>query len=308
MPASRESSVAGAARRRPGAGAGRATERLERLRRRGSRGGIPRQQPGDEGSRRRGSVRHDVRERGRVLVCAAQPDREPVVALERGPAGEQREQDAAERVQVGGGLAVGAARLLGRPVLGCPEQHPLRGHARGGAREPRQPEIRDDDASSRRLDQHVRGRQVTMDDAALVRVGERSSDRPRHRPCLLPRERPAPGELRQAGSLHELHDEERRLAVLAVVVEAHHVLVLERGQHPSLTRESAPQVGVLRDPRMQQLDGHVAVEPLVARPPDRAHAATADAGAQHIAPGKKVCHRGPSLRPRSCPASGAAEL
>ena len=185
--------AAGAARRGPGAGVGRATERLEHLGRRGSRDRIPREQPGDERGRRRGSIRHDVRERGCVLVRAAQADREPVVALERRPAGEQREQDAAERVQVGGGLAVGAACLLGRPVLGGAEQHPACGHARGGAGEARQPEVGDDDASSRRLDQHVRGRQVAMDDAAFVRVGERRTRSAAPAPVPPPTRASGPG-------------------------------------------------------------------------------------------------------------------
>ena len=65
----------------------------------------------------------------------------------------------------------------------------------------------------------------------------------------------------EACSLHELHDEERRLTVLAVVVEAHDVLVLERGEHTRLTGETAAQLDILGDPGVQQLDRHVAPQP-----------------------------------------------
>ena len=49
-------------------------------------------------------------QRGSVAVV---PDGEPVVALERGPSGEQPEEQAAERVHVGRGVALAAHRLLG---------------------------------------------------------------------------------------------------------------------------------------------------------------------------------------------------
>ena len=42
---------------------------------------------------------------------------------------------------------------------------------------PGEPEVGDDDAARRTLDQHVPGREVAMDDPAGVRVGERRRDR-----------------------------------------------------------------------------------------------------------------------------------
>ena len=82
---------------------------------------------------------------------------------------------------------------------------------------------------------------------------------------------------REVRPVDELHHEERRLAVLAVVVEAHDVLVHERRQHARLAREPAPELEILGDPGVEQLDRDVAAQAAVASAPDRAHAPLADA-------------------------------
>ena len=79
-----------------------------------------------------------------------------------------------------------AARLLGRPVLGRPEQHSLGRDARRRAGDPREAEVGDDDAAGRALDQDVAGREVAMDDPAGMRVGERRRDRQRDLGRLRP--------------------------------------------------------------------------------------------------------------------------
>ena len=117
--------------------------------------GIGREQGVDERRRLRRSVRHAGEQRRSGLVGPPQPDRQPVVALERGAPRQQPEEQAAERVHVGGGLAVGASCLLGRPVLGCPEQHALGRDAGRRACDPREAEVGDDDAPGGALDQDV---------------------------------------------------------------------------------------------------------------------------------------------------------
>ena len=124
-----------------------------------------------------------------------------------------------------------------------------------------------------------------MDDPPGVRVRERRGDRTRDFGSLLPRPGPTRRDVAEARSLDVLHDEERRLAVLAVVVEPNDVLVLERSEDARLTCEPAPQLGILRDPGVQQLDRDVSVQAAVAGAPDRSHAASADASAQLVAGG-----------------------
>ena len=130
-----------------------------------------------------------------------------------------------------------------------------------------------------------------MDDPAGVRVRERRRDRHRDLDDLRPGEAALARDLGEVRALDELHHEERRLAVLAVVVEADDVLVLERGQNARLTRESPSQLLVLGDPRVQELDRDIAPETAVARPPDRAHAALADARTQLVPAGDQLVHR-----------------
>ena len=140
------------------------------------------------------------------------------------------------------------------------------------------------------------GREVAVDDPAGVRVGERRRDRAGDLGSLLPAEGPAARDLAEARSLDELHHEKRRLAVLAVVVEAHDVLVLERGENARLARETPPELGILGDPGVEQLDRDVAPQAAVMGAPDGSHASLADASTQLVAAGDEVGHTRESAR------------
>ena len=70
---------------------------------------------------------------------------------------------------------------------------------------------------------------------------------------------------------------------LGDVVEPHHVWVLEACEQRGLVLEPAPQLGIVGDPRVQDLDRDVTAETFVPGTPDDAHAATADHGEQAIA-------------------------
>ncbi len=111
--------------------------------------------------------------------------------------------------------------------------------------------------------------------------------------------------VREVGPLHVLHDEEEVVAVAPRVVDGDEPGVVDLRGDPALPDEPAAQLvggvaaGGPGDPvRAQQLHGDAAVEPLVVRGPDLAHAALAEDGGQLVPPGDDpAAHRpSPSLR------------
>ena len=70
------------------------------------------------------------------------------------------------------------------------------------------------------------------------------------------------------------------------------MLVLERRQHAGLAREAAPELGILGDPGVEQLDRDIAAETAVPGAPDGAHAPLADAASQLVAACDEVVHAG----------------
>ena len=251
---------------------------------------IRREQGVDERRRLGRSVRHVGEQRRSGLVRPAQPDRQPVVALERGAPRQQPEEQAAERVHVGGGLAVGAPGLLGRPVLGRPEQHALGRDAGRRARDPREAEVGDDDAPGGALDQDVARREVAVHDPSRMRVGERGRDRQRDLGGLRPGERRGcvrrrRGSLPRRAPSRETGSRRPRRS--------------RRGGRCSRARaerERAPRVRIdgeardLGNPRVEELDRDVTAQAPVAGAPDRAHATFADASAKLVAAGDEVGH------------------
>ncbi len=230
----------------------------------------------------------DPRERRRRLVGTAQAGREPVLALERHSAREEPEEDAAEGVQVGRGACLVACGLLGRPVLRRPGEHAGDRRATRGAREPCEPEVGDHHAPRPSLDEDVRRGEVAVDNTARVRVGERGGHRRAVPPRFVPAERSAADDAVQRRAFHELHDEHRLAVVLQDVVEADQVRVLEAGERRRLPLEALPQLGVVRDPRVEDLERDVAAQPLVACSPDHAHAPTPELLVEAISVGDGV--------------------
>ena len=176
-------------------------------------------------------------ERRRGLVRPPEPGREAVLALEGHAAREQPEHDAAERVEIGRRAGHRAGGLLGRPVLGRSGEHAGDRRASGRPREPRETEIRDDDASGPALDEHVGRCQVAVDDSAPVRVRERRRDRAAVRPGLVPVERPPRDQRLEWDAFDELQDEHRLSLVLEHVVEADDVGMLEARERGRLALE-----------------------------------------------------------------------
>ena len=264
-------------RRRVGA------ERERSLDRVASQGGRALEQAVDELRRLGRGARGSHRQRGRALVGTPQAGREPVLTLEGHPSGQQSEEDAAERVEVGGGACLAPGRLLGRPVLGraCEDAGDRRTARR--ACEPREPEVGDDDPPRAVLDQHVGGGQVAVDDSPPVRVGQGGRDRPAVPAGVVPVERASGDQRVERDAFDELHDEHRLAVVLEHVVEADDVRMLEARQRRRLALEPLAQLGVLGDPRVEDLQRDVALEPFVPGAPHHTHAAATQLLEQSVA-------------------------
>ena len=144
-----------------------------------------------------------------------------VAADERAFAGRQLVQQHAEREQVGAVIDGRALQLLRRHVRHRPDDGAF-GRQRGGARadvglavgaeqaagrQLRQPEVEHLHAPFRR-DHHVGGFQVAVDDALLVRGGERIGERDADFADLRDGQPSGPHPQAEAVALHQLHRDE----------------------------------------------------------------------------------------------------
>ena len=137
-----------------------------------------------------------------------------VFALERHPPGEQPEEDAPERVEVGRRARRVAGSLLRRPVLRCSGQHARDRRARRAAHEAREPEVRHDDTAGPALDEDVRRREIAVHDTTCVGVREPGRDRRAVASCLLPSERATARERVKAVAVDELEHEHGAVVVV----------------------------------------------------------------------------------------------
>ncbi|KZE92045.1 hypothetical protein AVP42_02901 [Agromyces sp. NDB4Y10] len=230
---------------------------------------------------------HAVQEGDRVLVGA-----------ERRTALEHRVERRPEREHVGGEAGRFAARHLGCQVGGRAVHEPGRGD-RGVAERLRDAEV----ADQRRpvlADQDVARLHVAVHDAPAVRGGECRADLGADARGLLRREGAVLlQQRRQRRRLDELHDDARLALVLDDVEHRHGVRMVQAGADPRLAHgplggDLAFLVGELRL-GAQQLQGDGALEALVPRVPDDAHAAAADQLHEAIAVGDqggRRVHRG----------------
>ena len=153
-----------------GRAVGRSRMAVERERRRG------------EGSEEGRRVRTDRLDGGSLLPGLREHLRDGVRGLERRPPGEQLEEDDPERVHVALRPDLSAARLLGRHVLGRPDDGARRGQRR--VREgPSDAEVRDLGVALA-VEEDVRRLQVAVDDPVLVGVA-RPAARSRRDSCRL---------------------------------------------------------------------------------------------------------------------------
>jgi hypothetical protein len=136
-------------------------------------------------------------------------------------------------------------------------------------------------------EQEVARLDVAVHDALRVGGGERVG-RLRHEVHRVDRGQPAvPAERHRQGlALDVLHDQERALGVAAVVVDRDHAGVAQARHRPRLEQEPALEVGLVEQRGEHELHRHGAAEHGVGRPPDRAHAAGADALVQAVPAGQ----------------------
>ncbi len=229
----------------------------------------------------------------REVELGAQHAREQIgdgLAGEESAPGQHLPEHDAERPEVGAAVERPAARLLGGHVGGGAEDDPLDGAvardrgrvgeiARGRLLLPGlgEPEVEHLDGAVG-PEPDVGRLQVAVEDALVVRGGERGGDLRRDRRDLVGRDRAAPDPLVEPLALDQLHDQ-RKMAVERLEPEQRgDVRMVERGEQPRLALEAGAPLGVGRERLGQQLQRHLAPEPRVAGAVDLAHAATAEQG------------------------------
>ena len=250
-----------------------------------------------------GDARQAARERRRLLRDAPHGERErrPGEIVGR-RAGEQLAQDAAERVDVAARVDV---ERLARDVLGAhvrERSQDLAGACldeaeREGLRveRTREPEV-DDLEPPFRVDEHVAGLQVAVDDALLMAVVHGLAHAEEELEPLVLVEAREVGVLDQAvGALDVLHDEVGHGAVAvhvgSGVVDLGDAGVAELAEDLGLGAEAAQEV-VVGQVRAQRLDRDEPLRVVLLGAVHRSHAAAADHRAQAIR--TEACPRGQS--------------
>ena len=145
----------------------------------------------------------------------------------------------------------------------------------------------------------VRGFQIAMDDALLVRRLERFRNLLRNRQRLLDRHGAARQPLRQILALDEFHHEGLDALGVLQPVNGCDVRMIQRGKDFRFALQPRHSFRVSRERLGQDLDGDVAIEPPVARPIHFAHAALSQQRDDFVraeASSGSKCHRDMQLR------------
>ena len=231
-----------------------------------------------------------------VRVCADDSrDRfRHVGAAEHPPAGEHLVQYAPERPDVGALVDDLAARLLRAHVRGRAEDDAGRRHrgARyrrrrgdgfgGGWRGQRIHRFREAEvedlhgAITANLD--VRGLEVAMDDALPVRGFQGFRDLPGSWQGLVERNRAPRETLGQVFALDQFHDERFGGVALFHPMDMGDVRMIQRGERLRFACEPREAVGIVGEGVREDLEGHVAIEPRIARAVHFAHPAGTQRG------------------------------
>src|SRR5262245_51112930 len=123
----------------------------------------------------------------------------------------------------------------------------------------------------------VRGLEVAVDDALLVRRFERIGDLPRNRDGLVDRESAGLRQaLGQGQALDELHHERPGVSRLLESVQLRDVRVVQSGERSGFTLEPISAYGIGRRVVRQDLEGNLSTEPGVLGAIDLAHPADTD--------------------------------
>ncbi len=206
-------------------------------------------------------------------------------ASERGPAGERLEERAAERPDVRAAVHGAAARLLGAHVGSGSEDDARLGAALGQSRRLlaggmrraceglREAEVEDLHAPFRG-DDHVRGFQVAVNDARVVRRFERRSDLPEDRERFAHRHRSLGDPLGERLTLDELEGKHVRAPGRLDSIDRCDIRVIERREQSRLPLPADEPLRVFFELCGEDLECRVSPESLVSREPDLSHAAS----------------------------------
>ena len=192
-------------------------------------------------------------------------------------AGEDLEERAAERVEIGGRGGRRAADALGREVGGSPGDRAV-GGARRELREHAEVEQRE---GARRPDEDVARLEVAVDDAVRMEERERVEELGQHAGEAR-RRISVPAVAREVLALDRLHRVVEPSLVRAELVEAHEVRMSEPLDRAKLTFEPEE---VERLAALSPLERHRAIEERVVREIHGAHPASPERSVQSVARG-----------------------
>ena len=198
---------------------------------------------------------------------------------ERGLAGEHLVEHESERVDVGLDRRRLVIEELGRHVGRRARQRmPARFLDQRGEAEVRQPDL------APAVDHHVRGLQIAMEHALVVRRGQPRAQLARHVDRGVMRQ-PAdsPQQRRQVLAVDVLHRQEGMPVDLADVVDAADVRVRHFARHPHLGAEPLDPLGPFGDLVRQELERDLLLEHEIVGAIDLAHAAAPEQAGDAIA-------------------------
>ena len=185
-------------------------------------------------------------------------------------------EQTAERVDVGAAVDRLAVDLLGGEVGGRAHGSALARRDALLVESPGQPEVGEIDMLVR-VEQHIGGLDVAMDEAARVRRIQSVRDLAADGERAGRLERALRAEQRaQVGSLDVAHRQVEAPVDVARVVDRHHVRVLERHCELRLAREARTEALIQRELGRHQLQRDRPFQPQVVGAVDDAHPATAD--------------------------------
>ena len=198
-------------------------------------------------------------------------------------AGEHLVEHHAEGEDVRTGVHRFPLRLLRRHVGGRPEHFAPVGDAGGrgavvvqrGVGEPREAEVEDLQRAGVG-DEHVLGLQVAVNDALLVRGDEAVQDLGGVAEHVGQLQAPGRQLLSQRPALQQLTHDARRAVEQDEVVHREDVRVVQCRGRVRLAMEPVQRVRIVLQPRREELDGDVAIEPRIPRAVHFPHAARAD--------------------------------
>ncbi len=187
------------------------------------------------------------------------------VGLQRAMAAEQLVQHQAERIDVAAHRHFPALELLRRHVGGRAGSDLLSG---------RQSKVDDDDAAFA-IEQQVRGLQVAMQHALVMRRGESRADLPRELDSLVAGYAADSAQQRgQVLALYVLHRQEPGAVNFTDVVHTAHIAVRDLARDADLGPEAVD--GIVRGAVRKELERHLLTELQIGGTVDLAHASTTD--------------------------------